>query len=104
MLVPIWLVQNPAIQDQSPIALPDDSLWLSGPLHREHGFIGDDCAACHVNAFEPVQNKVCTECHEDVSQHLPVGDLPADHVPVDQAQTSRDHASLDHAAGLFLVF
>jgi predicted CXXCH cytochrome family protein len=70
LLIPVWLTQNPDIKERSPVALPDDSLWLSGPLHRQHGFIGENCAACHVKPFEPVQNNVCTECHEEISHHV----------------------------------
>lgn len=73
LIIPVWLTQSPEIKETAPVALPDDSLWLSGPLHREHGFIGDNCAACHVKPFEPVQNKVCAECHEDVSHHVEAG-------------------------------
>ncbi len=69
--LPVLFNQLPALRDASPVALPDDSVWLSGPLHREHRFIGDDCQACHTEPFEPVQDSACVGCHKDVSQHVP---------------------------------
>ena len=56
--------------------LPDDSLWLSGPLHSVHSTIGKDCQACHVKPFERVSNDTCIACHEDTGLHVPV-DHPA---------------------------
>jgi predicted CXXCH cytochrome family protein len=53
--------------------LPDDSLWLTGPLHSVHSTIGKDCKACHTTPFARVKNETCLECHGDTAVHLPVG-------------------------------
>lgn len=52
--------------------LPDDNLWLSGPLHSVHSNIDRDCQACHTKPFERVRNDVCTACHETTPHHVPV--------------------------------
>lgn len=69
--IPLWLIQNPEMKENAAVPLPTDKLWLSGPLHREHAFIGGDCKACHAAPFEPVQDNACGSCHEDVSHHVP---------------------------------
>ncbi|MFN3712945.1 MAG: cytochrome c3 family protein [Alcanivoracaceae bacterium] len=58
--------------------LPDDSLWLSGPLHSVHSTIGKDCQACHTTPFQRVTNDTCIACHESTALHIPVDhpDLP----------------------------
>ncbi len=50
--------------------LPDDSTWSSGPLHSSHRFIGDDCTACHVDAFGLVRDQECVACHTGISNHV----------------------------------
>jgi predicted CXXCH cytochrome family protein len=52
---------------------PSDWLWLSGPLHASHQFIGSDCNACHAAPFKPVPNERCAACHESVQHHVPIG-------------------------------
>lgn len=71
--LPVLFNQQPQLREAMPAALPDDSVWLSGPLHREHRFIGDDCTICHAQPFEAVQDDACVSCHKDVSQHVPDG-------------------------------
>lgn len=46
-----------------PIALPDKHSWNSGPMTSAHKFIEQDCAACHSQPFQPVQDKDCVACH-----------------------------------------
>jgi predicted CXXCH cytochrome family protein len=56
----------------SPV-LPDDGVWLSGPLLPAHGIpeIGDDCNVCHARPFKMVRNEQCTACHDDMGRHAP---------------------------------
>ncbi len=49
--------------------LPDDSLWLAGPLHNAHSSTAAECEACHVTAFRRVPDAACMECHE-ASRHV----------------------------------
>lgn len=58
--------------------VPDDGVWLSGPLNPSHQFMGDDCTACHVKPFEKVQDEQCIACHTSVTHHVDtsVHDLP----------------------------
>jgi predicted CXXCH cytochrome family protein len=73
LLLPFAGVLSPSLMEQlreSP--LPDDKQWIAGDLITPHKFIGDDCATCHVNAFEPVNNQACQSCHTNVKQHIDV--------------------------------
>lgn len=60
------------------LPVPDDGVWLSGPLHRSHQFMGNDCTACHVEAFTMTRDQECIACHTSVSHHVDaaVHDLP----------------------------
>ncbi|MBT8131961.1 MAG: FHA domain-containing protein [Gammaproteobacteria bacterium] len=49
--------------------LPDDGVWLSGPLHNVHRSIGEDCSACHT-PFRRTPNRLCMDCHADVTKHI----------------------------------
>lgn len=71
LALPVLLNQKPELREALPSAVPNDSVWLTGPLHREHSFIGDDCQSCHTEPFEPVKDSACISCHKDVSQHVP---------------------------------
>lgn len=51
---------------------PSDNLWLSGPLHAKHQFIGEDCNVCHVKPFEMVRNDRCIDCHAGMQHHVDV--------------------------------
>lgn len=46
-----------------------DKIWSPGPMTGVHAHFGDQCGTCHVNAFEKVQNTVCSDCHEDAGHH-----------------------------------
>ena len=35
----------------------------AGPVHSVHASIGDDCASCHVSAFQRVPDSACIDCH-----------------------------------------
>ena len=43
--------------------LPDDSLFLSGPVHSAHSSIAAECETCHVSAFQRVPDMACMACH-----------------------------------------
>ncbi len=55
--------------------LPDDSLWLAGPLHTGHSSIAAECDACHVNAFQRVPDTACMACH-DAGRHVAAASSP----------------------------
>jgi predicted CXXCH cytochrome family protein len=50
--------------------LPDDSLWLSGPLASAHHSTSEHCETCHQKPFQRVRNDACLGCHADVSRHF----------------------------------
>lgn len=43
--------------------LPDDSLWLAGPVHSKHASTSAECENCHTTLFTRVQDGACLECH-----------------------------------------
>lgn len=43
--------------------LPDDSLWLAGPVHSKHASTSSDCQNCHAVPFIRVTDGACLECH-----------------------------------------
>ncbi|GEM_PF-2928270 len=48
-----------------------DSLWSPGPLLSAHrNAIGNDCTSCHTQAFEPVSDTACANCHSQSDQHF----------------------------------
>ena len=46
-----------------------DELWLSGSLSEGHAALANNCTACHVEAFESVQDAACTACHTAIHDH-----------------------------------
>lgn len=74
-LVPVTGLMNSTVQDtlRDSGLLPSDKWWSTGPLAATHRIpeIGDDCSVCHAKPFEQVTNAACTECHEDIRQHVP---------------------------------
>ena len=43
--------------------LPDDSLWLAGPVHSKHASTSAECENCHTTLFARVPDSACLECH-----------------------------------------
>jgi pSer/pThr/pTyr-binding forkhead associated (FHA) protein len=43
--------------------LPDDGLWLAGPVHSKHSGTSADCENCHTDLFRRVKDSACLECH-----------------------------------------
>src|SRR5688572_6935825 len=58
--------------------MPSDNVWLSGPLHASHQFIGKDCNACHTKPFEMVRNDRCMQCHGNTQHHVDVNSSDVD--------------------------
>jgi hypothetical protein len=78
--------------------LHPDRQWSSGPLSRGHAFLGQNCTACHQQAFVSVRDSACLTCHQarlkpDASMAL-AGRLRAQGSPFAPA-SARDHATLD---------
>jgi predicted CXXCH cytochrome family protein len=46
-----------------------DTMWSSGKLSQVHAGLEDNCQACHVKAFEAVQDASCQACHTKVHNH-----------------------------------
>jgi len=56
-------------------ALPDDSLWSSGPLIGAHATAGiaAECQACHRTPFVMVEDSACLQCHRTIHEHVDIG-------------------------------
>jgi hypothetical protein len=55
----------------TPVALPDDALWSSGPLSSAHAHAaGRQCDACHQDLFVHVQDPACVACHKTTQDHI----------------------------------
>jgi len=71
LLIPASGLLHPGIASflRSSALLPDDSLWLAGPVHSAHATFSTDCQSCHSKAFTRVADDTCLSCHE-VSRHV----------------------------------
>lgn len=68
-----YLLRDSASPDPVSQAGPHqgDYFWSSGPLLPAHQVeIGDDCSACHKQAFQQVPNNACVECHQGTNDHF----------------------------------
>jgi predicted CXXCH cytochrome family protein len=55
----------------TPFAVPDDSLWSSGPLTPAHAHaVGKECGACHQDLFVRVRDAACVDCHKNIENHV----------------------------------
>lgn len=52
-----------------------DEAWSSGPLSSAHHALEQNCNACHVRPFEPVQDASCKACHTQVHDHADLARL-----------------------------
>jgi hypothetical protein len=43
--------------------LPDDGLWLAGPVHSAHSATSTECQNCHTDLFRRVPDEACGACH-----------------------------------------
>ncbi|MDX1515747.1 MAG: FHA domain-containing protein, partial [Woeseiaceae bacterium] len=69
--LPALTLTGPSIASMlrgSPL-LPDDGLWLSGPVHSAHSSTATTCDNCHVQAFQRVPDAACLECHT-IERHV----------------------------------
>lgn len=56
-----------------------DSMWSTGSLSSVHHGLEGQCSACHVKAFEPVQDTACLTCHQmEASYHGVASESPAE--------------------------
>jgi len=93
-VIPLSGLFSPSVKQllRESILLPDDSLWLTGPLHRSHQIIGKDCNACHTTPFKMVENKQCIECHRDVQHHVDIASHDVEHFHENRcADCHREH-------------
>ncbi len=72
LAVPIWsslsrTIVDPDIDGSGAVQM--DASWSSGPLSSVHHGLEDNCEACHVAPFQPVQDATCISCHEGISDH-----------------------------------
>lgn len=65
---PIW-VYNQRQERQQVAGYAADRMWTSGHLSQVHAGLEQNCSACHVRAFEPVQDTACTNCHTNLQNH-----------------------------------
>lgn len=70
LAIPALTLTSPTIASllRSSALLPDDGLWLSGPVHSAHSSIAIECGSCHVTAFQRVPDVACMDCHT-VAKH-----------------------------------
>ncbi|HST35706.1 MAG TPA: cytochrome c3 family protein [Allosphingosinicella sp.] len=52
-----------------------DKMWTSGPLSQGHAALRDNCQACHVTPFVPVQDDSCKTCHTGIHDHADLARL-----------------------------
>ena len=63
-LIPAAGLLHPAISSVlRNTILPDDGLWLAGPVHSKHASTSTECENCHTNLFTRVPDGACLECH-----------------------------------------
>ncbi len=73
LIVPMAsLVSDEAADALRGSPLPSDNSWSSGHLSKPHRIpeLNQNCQACHVNAFEVVQDNSCLSCHDDTNHHF----------------------------------
>lgn len=57
-------------RQEMPLLAKADQLWMPGPLSDPHKFFGENCSACHQQAFTKVKEEACLNCHEKVNHHV----------------------------------
>lgn len=63
-----WATYKPLAYDKDaerPAGFHADKMWISGDLSLAHKSLGDNCQACHVDAFVAVRDNACLTCHQD---------------------------------------
>ena len=72
LAVPVWSSLNkPEVEPDPdrPGTVMMDASWSTGALSTAHHSLEDQCEACHVEPFQPVQDQTCLTCHEDIGDH-----------------------------------
>ncbi|RZJ97441.1 MAG: cytochrome C [Novosphingobium sp.] len=67
LAIPVFT--NLAHQADPKVAVRGDKAWSAGALTLAHHSLKQNCTACHVKPFEPVQDATCTSCHKTVHDH-----------------------------------
>lgn len=72
LAMPIWsnvsrTVVEPDIDAAGAVQM--DASWSTGALSSVHHGLEDNCEACHVTPFQPVQDATCLTCHEGIADH-----------------------------------
>ena len=72
LAVPIWSSINRTMVDpdiDAAGAVQMDASWSTGALSSAHHGLEDNCEACHVEPFQPVQDATCLTCHDGIADH-----------------------------------
>jgi len=71
LLLPALSIVHPSIASimRGSAFLPDDGLWLAGPVHSAHSATSAECQNCHTGLFQRVPDSACAECHT-VDRHV----------------------------------
>ncbi|MCZ6686401.1 MAG: FHA domain-containing protein [Gammaproteobacteria bacterium] len=66
LIIPASGLLHPTAADilRNTVLLPDDGLWLAGPVHNKHSKSSTQCQHCHTQAFNRVKDVACLECHQ----------------------------------------
>ena len=94
LLIPVvglYTDEMPALRS---LPLPDDGLWLTGELHQNHAFLGEDCTLCHAEPFVPSRNVDCLGCHQSTTHHFDVEAHGTDYIVGDRcADCHQEHST-----------
>lgn len=65
LLLPALSLIHPSLSSITRMSdlLPDDSLWLAGPVHNAHAATSKECGNCHEKLFSRVADSACNACH-----------------------------------------
>lgn len=93
LIIPLATVYSHRYGTPTPRALPDDTLWTSGPLTPAHAHAaGKQCNVCHQQLFLRVQNAACQSCHKDTFDHVPEKHRQLVHLSDSQQRCGECHA------------
>lgn len=71
-----WAGMMSAIANLDQRSWRGDVFWSPGPLIDAHqNAIGNNCSACHTQAFQAVADAACVTCHAQSQQHFNVSNL-----------------------------
>ncbi|HEY1058425.1 MAG TPA: hypothetical protein VGE55_06800 [Limnobacter sp.] len=57
-------------QDHAKTWFALDAVWNPGPLASSHANLEQDCRACHQGDFSRVKDEACTQCHQNMGEHV----------------------------------